>query len=196
MRRLFKQLHDLNCFYNKKRINLINEKFNLRLDGKLATGIEYHPRTDLTIAKINKDFDLVISRFVLEHVPPQTILKIHQNIADQIGKHYVLHYISPSDHRSYFDKSISLYDFLKYTEEEWNSLFTRYDYHNRMRLPEYIQLFESMGYKVIFKDFSTPKGKEKENFKSLKLNKRFANFTDEENTAGSIILFLEYNVIN
>jgi len=59
-----------------------------------------------------------------------------------INKHfkketYVIHFISPSDLRKHNDSNLSLQVFLQYSKEQWNKIHTKFDYHNRLRLPSF-----------------------------------------------------------
>ena len=108
----------------------------------MPNAIEYFPKKSIETAPLaNTKF--VISRFVLEHVPPDIIESIHKTLSEKLSENdYILHLISPSDHRAYTDKSISLYDFLQYSQKEWDTIQTKFDYHNRLRLPQYLTIFK------------------------------------------------------
>ena len=156
--------------------------------------VNYFPNTDLTNAKINSEVDLIFSRHALEHIPPKTIEKIHINITSQINNHIVLHYISPSDHRSFFDKNLLRHSFLKYNEIEWKKRHTRFDYHNRMIISEYRNLFLELGYEILYEeigDISTTY-KDISDLKKIKLNERFIDSPIEETAAESYTILLEY----
>lgn len=184
--------YDKNEFYNSERIGEINDYFEISNKFRLIDQVKYFPNSDLANAKLTDDSNFLISRHVLEHINPHSIKKIHQNLIHQIGDHYVLHYISPSDHRSYSDKSLFLHDFLKYSEDEWDKRSTVFDYHNRMRLPEYRKLFLKLGYKFIFEDYSVPDKQYLDQFMSLELNERFCKFSIYENSAGNLRFFMKY----
>jgi len=197
--------YDINEHYDSKTINKLNtyykEHYNTDITSEkgkyaLPNNIKYYPKTNLADTSINigEHVDLVFSRFVLEHIPPEDLLKIHQNFAKILPKSaYILHMISPSDHRAYDDKSLSYYDFLKYSPEEWKKQHTKFDYHNRLRLPNYLEIFEKAGYEVISLDYDTcDKNSEKyRKFKELTLHKDFQNYTEEELLAGSINVLLK-----
>ena len=105
----------------------------------------------------------------------------------------ILHMISPSDHRAYTDKSLSYYDFLKYSKDEWKKQHTKFDYHNRLRLPDYINIFKEAGYEVVSLDYDTcDKNSEKyQKFKELTLHEDYKDYTEEELLAGSINVLLK-----
>jgi len=197
--------YDINEHYDAKTIAKLNAHFKSEFDidivtekGKYALpkNIKYYPNKNLANPKTlsNDPVDIIFSRFVLEHIPPEELLRIHENFAQIISKNTaVLHMISPSDHRAYNDKSLSYYDFLKYSTEEWKKNHTKFDYHNRLRLPDYLKIFDEAGFKVISLDHdSCDKDSEKyKKFKELTLHKDFENYTEEELLAGSINVLLE-----
>ena len=57
--------------------------------------------------------------------------------------------IDYGDHFKGFDPSISSFNFLAYSEEDWGPFQSRFQYVNRLRHSEYIALFESAGFEVI-----------------------------------------------
>ena len=192
--------YDINEHFKSSEIKLLNEVFTKQyklsaanFGGKynLADGIEYFPNTDIRTADL-EDVDIVVSRFVLEHVPPELIAAMHKDFATTMkaGSH-VLHLISPSDHRAYSDSSLSLYDFLKYSKEQWNNIQTKFDYHNRLRLPQYISLFEK-DFDIVYVEYDSCKAESKEyqKFKALPIHNDYMVYSDDELTAGSINVLL------
>ena len=142
--------YDKNKHYQKKAIKQLNKIFKVKYtktnnsvtESILNENVEYFPYSDVTNGLLS-DADLVISRFVLEHVSPKDIEGMHLSFSDKLKKGtYILHLISPSDHRAYSDKTLSLYDFLKYNQHEWDTIQTKFDYHNRLRLPQYLNIFK------------------------------------------------------
>lgn len=193
--------YDINEHYKKSDILKLNKRF--AKNGKIVTqalaskynlpiGINYYPNTDVRVVDL-KNTDLVISRFVLEHVPLDIIAEIHQVFLKELKKgSYILHLISPSDHRSYADSSLSIVDFLKYSETEWNNIQTKFDYHNRLRLPQYLELFKDKFELVHLEyDYSKPDSSQYQKFKKLIIHQDFKNYTDLELTAGSINILLK-----
>lgn len=193
--------YDVNEHYKLSAIVKLNhlffENYEILKDlfnGKymLPIGINYFPNTDVREADL-KNTDLVISRFVLEHVPPVAISEIHKIFSENLksGSH-ILHLISPSDHRAYSDSALSLYDFLQYNVSEWENIQTKFDYHNRLRLPQYLKLFEKF-FEVVYIEFDyCKKGTTQyDKFKTLKINEDFKDFSEEELTAGSINILLK-----
>ncbi|MBF4465636.1 hypothetical protein [Flavobacterium sp. LC2016-12] len=191
--------YDINEHYNIKEIKKLNEyynsQFNFEIENRdkypLHNAVKYFPKTNICNGDL-KNVDLVLSRFVLEHISPENLSEIHDFLfSDLKSGSYVLHLISPSDHRAYSDSSLSLQDFLKYSEEEWNQIQTKFDYHNRLRFPQYLELFKK-DFEIIFfeHDQINYKSESFKKFKKLKIHNDFAKFTEQELMAGSVnVLF-------
>ncbi len=196
------QTYDLNNHYQKKSILKFNELFsshyNLSITPNknhfnLPENIFYYPNKNIANEK-NIDAEIVFSRFVLEHVTPTDLLEMHQEFKKKLKKgSRIIHFISPSDHRAYSDKSLSLQDFLKYSESEWNQIQTKFDYHNRYRLPQYIDLFKLIGFEIEYLSFDNVKETSDQfiKFSDLKIHSDFKKYTTNELTAGSIIVILK-----
>lgn len=194
--------YDLNKHYNPRTIQELNRSFSKKFKKDIQNNnnkyhlpkeIEYHPETN--IAEMDTlNADIVFSRFVLEHVKPSDLKKMHEKFKESLKPgSYIIHFISPSDHRAYLDKSLSLQDFLRYSEIEWSRIQTKFDYHNRWRLPQYLELFKALNYEIVHLEFDYPE-KESEaykKFKAVPLHSAFKDFSDEELMAGSINIILK-----
>lgn len=194
--------YDLNTHYQKKSILELNAIFSQQYKNLvvpdpenkfgLPAGVDYHGSENLIHAKL-PEVKIIFSRFVLEHVRPEDIRSMHEKFK-ALGKEvYIIHFISPSDHRAYSDRSLSLQDFLQYSAKEWDAVQTQFDYHNRLRLPQYLKIFTDLGYQVIYQshDQAKPGTPQYEQFKKLRIHPDFAAMTDEELTAGSINVVLK-----
>jgi hypothetical protein len=196
------ETYDLNKHYNKKNIKILNREFSKQFEISIAKketnqfdlpeGIHYFPKTDLTKIAIKK-VHFVFSRFVLEHVNPLDIKRMHQKFKKEIPGAYIIHLISPSDHRAYVDKNLSNQDFLRFNEEEWKKKHTRFDYHNRLRLPQYLEIFKDLGYEVLLLEFEcAPIDSETyKKFKTVPLHMDYQKYSDDELTAGSINIVMK-----
>lgn len=194
--------YDINEHYNLKQIKKLNDYYTNRYNGNveikkkgkypLLKAVTYFPKTTICNGKL-EDIDMVLSRFVLEHVSPNEIIEIHDFLFSNLKSgSYVLHLISPSDHRAYGDDSLSLQDFLKYSEKEWNQIQTKFDYHNRLRLPQYLALFKNK-FEILFfehdKIIMESNGYEK--FKKLTIHEDFRKYSDQELMAGTVNILLK-----
>lgn len=194
--------YDLNRHYQKNKIFSLNHFFEERFKKKivcidhkygLPEGIFYYPNTNIAGENLG-EADIIFSRFVLEHVTPEALLKMHLHFRKQLdpGTH-IIHFISPSDHRAYDDNTLSLQDFLRYSEKEWNRIQTRFDYHNRWRLPQYISLFHKLGFEIVHLEYDFPDRTTDtyKKFEAVPLHSDFQHYTEEELIAGSINIVLK-----
>ena len=194
--------YDLNRHYQKKRIGELNQYFaeSYKVDiGEtttkylLAKDVDYRPETNI-IKEEALVGDIIFSRFVLEHVTPGDMKQMHEKFKCDLkpGTH-IIHLISPSDHRAYTDKSLSLQDFLKYSKKEWDRKQTKFDYHNRMRLPQYLELFKSCGLEVVGMEYDVPAvdSASYKKFKTLKIHPDYQQYSDRELMAGAINIVLK-----
>jgi hypothetical protein len=165
---------DLHEHYSRQRIreaaralrNFRKEPAGLPLlkesesSGRLPSTVRYYPRTDL--ANFNElpcgKIDLAVSRAALEHIEPDTISRIHSASRRWLAPDGAwVHLVSPSDHRAYSDKRLHLVDFLRYSEPQWQRLSgNRFSYHNRLRRPQFVEIFESAGWRIAKQEFSVP----------------------------------------
>lgn len=197
--------YDLNEHYQKSSIKELIHYFHIEpkndhshpAENKyhLPDWITYKPKENLIHAALPDNIDLIVSRFVLEHVTPQDIFLMHKKFKEKYANNtYVVHLISPSDHRAFSDNSLSLYDFLKYSEQEWNNIQTKFDYHNRLRLPQYLKIFKDVGYEICHVDYScisTGSEEEIQKFRKIKIHDDFSDYSEEEVTAGGICLIMK-----
>lgn len=104
-------------------------------------------KTDLA----DSSFDCHLSITVLEHIPPDVLLNILKEAKRLLGTTGVsLHLVDLTDHFSHGDKSIPWYNFLRYSQEEWQRIAgNQFAYTNRMRSPEYFGLFRDSGFNIL-----------------------------------------------
>jgi hypothetical protein len=57
--------------------------------------------------------------------------------------------IDYGDHFKGFDPAISSFNFLTYSDEEWRPFQSRFQYVNRLRHSEYLQLFKEAGFQIV-----------------------------------------------
>lgn len=94
--------------------------------------------------------DCAVSVETLEHIPKgdiAAILKELRRIMRPDG--LVLMQIDYGDHFKGFDPSISSFNFLTYSEEDWAPFQSRFQYVNRLRHSEYLELFREAGFQLL-----------------------------------------------
>ena len=94
--------------------------------------------------------DAVVTTSTLEHIPRADLVQIfaecHRIVRDGGGMSMLIDY---SDHWSHFDHSITAFNFLQFTEDDWKRRNPALNYQNRMRHSEFVALFESSGFDIV-----------------------------------------------
>lgn len=194
---------DINHHFKKEKVLELNTLFSKRYNCnvlfnpdskyKLPDGVEYFPNYNI-IKEDLPDVDIVFSRYVLSHMNEDDVDALHKKMKSQLKKGtLVIHFISPSDLRQHNDSSLSTQDFLKYSKNEWDKIHTKYDYHNRLRLPQFLEIFKKYDYEIIHLDYEilNQETKKYELFKKVQLHEDYKKYPDEELTAGNIFLILK-----
>jgi len=194
---------DINEHFKKETVLELNDLFSKRYNCevlpnpdnkyKLSYGVEYFPNYNI-VKKDFPDVDVVFSRYVLSHMNENDVDVLHKKMKKELKKgSYIIHFISPSDLRQHNDSSLSLQDFLKYSKEQWDSIHTKYDYHNRLRLPQFLEVFKKYDYEIVHLDYESlsEETKKYDLFKKVQLHQDYKKYSDEELTAGNIFLILK-----
>ena len=94
-------------------------------------------------------FDACISTNTLEHIPPSDIAAIWKEMFRILRPSGIISSkIDYADHYAHTDKSISLVNFLRYTEEEWHRHNHDCHYQNRLRHQAQLQLLRDAGFRI------------------------------------------------
>jgi len=98
----------------------------------------------------DKSIDVILSSNVLEHIPPDTLVRIHRETARVLsGGGFAIHRFNPGDH--FHDLTGSTVNFLKYEERTWRFLGGYgLSYHNRLRTCEHVDLVRRAGLSLDF----------------------------------------------
>jgi hypothetical protein len=136
----------------RRCLRIIREKSARPLELLAEARIAYlAPADSAGTALRSTSLDIHYSISVFEHIPRDAIaaiLREARRLLKPAGR--CAHYIDPTDHFAYFDPSITGINFLQYTGEQWqryggNSLA----YHNRLRDPDFAELFGEAGFRVL-----------------------------------------------
>ena len=130
------------------------------------------------LALEDDSIDLVNSNNTFEHIYPPIlipILKECRRVVD--SKNGVMsHFIDMSDHFAHFDNSISIYNFLRFSDSQWSWIDNSIQPQNRLRINDY---------KAIFADLKIPISEESiregnvETLGTIPLNERFTMIPPE-----------------
>ena len=85
-----------------------------------------------------------------------------------------------------FDPSISSFNFLTYSDEQWEPFQSRFQYVNRLRHSQYLDLFKNAGFEIVL---ANPDRRPAEPAILSQLASRFHGFTEEDLfTLGALIV--------
>ncbi len=91
--------------------------------------------------------DLVFSTVVFEHIPAAVLRGLLAEFRRVISPDGVMsHYIGLADQYASVDRSITPFNFLRYTSRQWRWLNNPIISQSRLRMPEYRDLFRQCGY--------------------------------------------------
>ena len=62
------------------------------------------------------------------------------------------HFIDMSDHFAHLDNSITIYNFLRFSPEEWNRIDNEVQPQNRWRMSDYEQLYQALDLRISAKE--------------------------------------------
>ena len=145
----------------RKYLNKYDEKKlrNLEEIARSSTSLEeilVEVRIDYLVGDIGKlvlqasHFNLIISNNTFEHIYPDTLKNIFVEFRRLSSDGALMsHFVDMSDHFSHFDRSISIYHFLKFSNRTWRWIDNRIQPQNRERISFYRELYRSEGSKIL-----------------------------------------------
>jgi hypothetical protein len=181
--------------FEKAESPVFAERFRQLIRGKHSlqdlfalTNIQYLAPVDATCLDLEpQSVDYHVSFATLEHIPPRSIehmLHEGKRLLRQNG--LFVHLVDFSDHFSHSDKSISAGNFLQFGDKAWERWAgNKYMYHNRLRVDDFVRLFERAGLRVLAIDTKIDKQVLKELAEGFPLDDRFKNKGTETNATVS-----------
>lgn len=140
-------------------------------------GLHYFAPYDARETQFNDcQFDFISSTFTLEHIPQKDILPIFEECYRILKKGGVFSMvIDYQDHWSYFDSSITRYNFLKYSDKKWKKFNPSLHYQNRMRHNEYLDIISGTKFKIVKNTPHLPSESDINNLKTMTLDEKYKN---------------------
>ncbi|MGH3008085.1 MAG: class I SAM-dependent methyltransferase [Gaiellaceae bacterium] len=125
--------------------------------------------------------DLVTSTDTCEHIPAADLAAIFAECRRLLrsGGAFTCR-IDLQDHYSYFDRSISRYHFLRFSDPAWALVNSPLHFQNRLRAPEYLRLVREAGFDLIAERPSGPSEEGREELRTLRLAERFRDFSEDD----------------
>lgn len=94
--------------------------------------------------------DFICSNNTFEHIPKfilKDILIEFSRILKPQGM--MSHFIDMSDHFAHFDKTITIYNFLQFTEKQWDMIDNSIQPQNRMRFVDYKKMYKELNIDIL-----------------------------------------------
>jgi SAM-dependent methyltransferase len=134
--------------------------------------------------------DLHVSHTVLEHIPSDVLLAIlaeARRILRPGG--LLIHNVDPSDHFAHDDDTITRINFLQFADSEWKALAgNQFMYHNRLRAPDYVRLFEENGVRILRDERSIDERSKAALLSGFPVDARFGSLTHDDLATTTISL--------
>ncbi|HLX31808.1 MAG TPA: class I SAM-dependent methyltransferase [Gaiellaceae bacterium] len=125
--------------------------------------------------------ELVSSTDTCEHIPAADLAAIFAECRRLLrpGGAFSCR-IDLQDHYSYFDRSISRYHFLRYSDPVWAVIDSPLHFQNRLRAPDYLRLVREAGFEVVGENPSGPNEQGREELRTMRLAERFRGYSVDE----------------
>jgi SAM-dependent methyltransferase len=133
--------------------------------------------------------DLVSSTNTLEHIPARDLAPILAECRRLLRPGGIMSSrIDLADHYSYFDRSLSPYNFLRYDDARWRWLNSDVLFQNRLRRPDYLSAFTEAGLEVLEETASRPDDAGMAELARLDLAERFRGYRLDDLAVTALVL--------
>lgn len=149
---------------------------------KKELNFNYFAPVDARNTKYEKNtFDFMSSTATLEHLPVSEIKPIlfecHRILKPGGILSMIIDY---QDHWSYFDRSISVYNFLKYDNKEWKRYNPSLHFQNRLRHSDYINIINSTGFTIVKEFPYLPTEENLDELASIKVSDSYSQYKNDD----------------
>jgi SAM-dependent methyltransferase len=128
-----------------------------------------------------ESIEFVSSTDTCEHIPGADLAEIFRECFRLLRPRGAFSCrIDLQDHYAYFDRSLSRYHFLRYSDRAWSLVNSPLHHQNRLRSPEYLQLVRDAGFELVVEKPSGPSEEGRAELARLPLAERFRAFTPDE----------------
>ena len=125
--------------------------------------------------------DFVSSTDTCEHIPAADLAAIFAECRRLLrpGGTFSCR-IDLQDHYAYFDRSLSRYNFLRFSDRTWALVNSPLHFQNRLRAPEYLRLVGEAGFELVVENPSGPSEQGRAELQALPLAERFRSYSPDE----------------
>ncbi len=155
-------------------------------------GIRYEAPCDAAATGLSDaSFELVTSTWTLEHIPPGEIVRILREMRRLLTPDGVVScLVDLKDHFSYFEPSLSPYNFLRFSDRAFSMVNPSLQWQSRLRAPEYRALAEAAGFEVLLEVDEPGAPEDLAVLRELRVARRFQSFSLEELAVRTVHLVL------
>lgn len=191
------KVNDESLKLNKlKGIPAIN-KNNIARVLKEYMGISYLAPRDARDTKLkSSSIDFIVSNATMEHIPQNTIKDILKECYRILKPGGIMsNAIDYRDHWSFFDSSLSCYNYLQYSEKDWKKYNPGIMYQNRMRHRDYLEIIGETDFEIVMIKTDLPNQQEKNILNKLPLDEKFVkHYSPDELSIKSAAIVLRKNL--
>jgi hypothetical protein len=138
-------------------------------------GIDYlAPRDARATGLAAASVDLATSTNTLEHIPRAQIAPIFTETRRLLVPGGIISgLVDMQDHYSFFDSSISAFNYLKFSDATWRLINSPLHFQNRLRITDYRELVANAGLNSLAEVFKPPSAEDLATIDGMSLSKRF-----------------------
>lgn len=164
----WEKLQDISKNSSAYTFDQINDIIGLTLMLKDARSLDFK----------NQSIDFICSNNTFEHIYPEILTGILKEFKRVIKSDGVMsHFIDLSDHFAHYDKSITIYNFLKYSDKSWKVIDNNIQPQNRLRFKNYRQIYHQLQIPITEEEIRLGSIN---NLQKVKIHKDFKSLNDKE----------------
>ena len=161
-------------------LKLLNERYeSFTLNAALsALNIKCHVKDARDTGFSALSFDMIHSNNTFEHIYPQILIPILKEFKRIVRKGGLMsHAVDMSDHFAHFDKTINVFNFLRFSDSRWKMIDNSIQPQSRLRVSDYRTIYRELGIPITLEE--TISGSVAE-LDSLKLNTQYQSVKRED----------------
>lgn len=145
---------------------------------KTLYGIDYRAPCDARATGLPSDsVDCITSTSTMEHIDQRDIAGILKECHRILRADGIMSMaVDYNDHYSFFDDSISEYNFLRYSDWAWQMFNPRLHVQNRLRHADYVRLFKASGFEIVEERRRDGSPEDLEKLRRMSIAKRFSKY--------------------
>ena len=195
-------LHRLDNFTDSDSIRELFQVFGYRSGDVLefleqSKDFHYYAPKDARDTGFERDyFDFVSSTEVFEHVPEKDLYNILSETYNILkpGGIFILK-IDYRDHWAFFDRKITIYNYLKYSDKHWEKYNPSLHYQNRLRHVDHMNIIKKTPFDIVDVELNLPNKDEIDSLRLLNISDRFKKYSiDDLGIKSSIIVLRKPNM--